>query len=435
VTNELEVGQLRTGTLVDRDTSTPEVQVLLERTDSRICLTISWSSPDSPYARWFIASADDEFPVPSRLRFEDGHGVVELIGCWRQGVHARVRGAGSGRIWAKYAVLDVEHDVDYRRVGGLRTEVPGLRTWLGLRNWSQVFDPANGRRATIVREGREALVIGREDEGDVHLVFEPRSGWGSSARSWTLEDDFWCTTSTAEPATWTKHLEVHGSIRDLVILSGWAPQSCIPSHVQHPGDPELTYGDTVIGPSWRPVASARSAASDTSPRRPSRQLIPYADLGSAGVQRWLKLQRDFGRAIGPVVTSVDLGVGPTSALAHLGPGPEALGYLLDIEDGTPESSARNRTLLWRLGRILNEVGDVVPFEGDSWAEAFVTTYNGIKHANRALPEEADILNAINGAVLVVRAWVAHRLGVKPEHISQTLAMDRLNVRYHKLDEL
>lgn len=393
---------------------------------------MSWSSPKSPYASWFVASEDGRLPVPTQLRFEDVHGIVELVGCWAQGARTKIHGAGSGRIWARYAVLEVQNDADYTRAEGLRSEIPDLRAWLGLRSWAQEFDAAHDHRATFIRTARGPLLIG-EDDG-VAVSLEPHSGWESSARSWTLEDDFWCVTETSGAASWAEHLKVHRSVRDLVVMSAWSPQPCVPTHVRHRDDPELTYAQTPIGPSWRPVSVARPDQR-LAPAVTGRQLIPYPELGTEGVRRWLKLRREFGRAIGPVVSSIDLAVGPVSLLAHIGPGVEALGYLLDLEDGSSESKARYRPLQWRLERIMDEVSDLVPFDGGSWAVGFADAYNGIKHANRTLPTEAGVLNSINGAILAARAWVASRLGIDHEQVKRVLSLDRLNTRYYPLDTL
>lgn len=135
----------------------------------------------------------------------------------------------------------------------------------------QEFDAVNDHQATFIRTAREPLLVG-EDDG-VAVSFEPHSGWESSVRSWTLEDGFWCVTETSGAASWAEHLQVHRSVRDLVVMSAWSPQPCVPTHVRHRDDPELTYAQTPIGPSWRPVSVARPDQRLAQPVI-GRQLIP-----------------------------------------------------------------------------------------------------------------------------------------------------------------
>lgn len=84
----------------------------------------------------------------------------------------------------------------------------------------------------------------------------------------------------------------------------------------------------------------------------------------------------------------------------MGPGMEALGYLLFQEDGRSDTAVDGRSLRDRLQRILQDLDNHLPFDGDVWASLFVACYNGVKHVNREWPTELDILKSIRGAILV-----------------------------------
>lgn len=122
-------------------------------------------------------------------------------------------------------------------------------------------------------------------------------------------------------------------------------------------------------------------------------------------------------------------VGPVTHLAQVGPGIEALGYLLFRRDKMPNAQAKNSQLKDRLDRILLDVKDALPFDGDDWVSGTVSAYNGIKHANRKLPSELELLNRWRESVLVVRAWVACELGVEHELVKQRLDRDPQNNPY------
>lgn len=140
---------------------------------------------------------------------------------------------------------------------------------------------------------------------------------------------------------------------------------------------------------------------------------------------WLALRDGFSRALDPVISSMDLrSATPNTLLAHTGPGLEALGYLLMLRDGMEERTAGKANLRSRLGRILHDLGDCLPFDGPTWVEATVAAYNGLKHANRAAPDEVDVMNAWAESVMVVRAWVAAELGIAVEEVKERLSADR-----------
>ena len=148
--NELTTGTRRTGTLIDFNPETPPVHVALERSEDGISVTVPWTGDESPYAAWFGADemrrrteSSDKLPsrsVPKRLLFQDSHGSVLLTGCWPQGFHYTFHGPGSGTVWARAAILDVDADVDFDHPQGLQTEISGLRDWLNVTSWSRETD-------------------------------------------------------------------------------------------------------------------------------------------------------------------------------------------------------------------------------------------------------------------------------------------------------
>jgi hypothetical protein len=144
----------------------------------------------------------------------------------------------------------------------------------------------------------------------------------------------------------------------------------------------------------------------------------------SGISRWLNLREAFARALDPVILTRTLdGVTPLTLLAQAGPGLEALGYLLLIEDGATASVAARSSLKSRLERIVQEVAHVMPFDGPTWVASTVAAYNGLKHANRAAPRDLDLVNAWRESVLTVRAWVALRLGTPENELATRLAAD------------
>lgn len=179
--------------------------------------------------------------------------------------------------------------------------------------------------------------------------------------------------------------------------------------VQHPADAYI-YRDGDERMFWRPVTSGQEKTAVRPKRR--HHLITYEDLGPDGLRRWFAIWARLQRVIDPIVSSIDMrNVTPVALLAQVGPGVEALGYELSRRDGMSRKKAGRVILASRFARILADVGDVLPFDGADWAARMVSTYNGIKHANRDMPDLLDVLNAERECVLIVRAWCALQIGV------------------------
>ena len=433
--NELEIGTRRTGDFIDFYEETPEVKVLLERTEEGISVTLPWSGLDSPYAGWFMG--DDFFqglpkgeakaepkPIPKRVLFHDSRGSLLLTRCWARGFHINVFGPGSGTLWSSAAIMDVGSDIEFDKPHGLQTEISGLREWLGVSSWEEKYDWSSGLTVgTFTSKAPSTIAVG--EHGPLSLSFN--SGWkvlpadGRDQR--VLLNTLRCVTRGEDAQTWADHMQQHRAVRDLLVVSRWHKESCVELSAMRRDDPDLgAQGDTVRE-QWRTVVVPNDERA-APPKGYRPHLIRYDELGPAGILAWLQLRDDFSRALDPVITSKDLGTLPASTrLAHTGPGLEALGYLLLLEDGVSGKDAKNAILKDRLARIVADLGNTLPFVGQDWIDATADAYNGIKHANRVEPDEVDVMNAWRRSVLVVRAWIALRLVVPATAVQERLKDD------------
>lgn len=438
--NELKTGVRRTGDFFDSYPDTPEVKVTLERSDSGISVTVAWSSPDVPYAHWFLRSGGfitgtepkDPKPVPRRVVFHDSHGAVLLIRCWARGYHANALGPGSGTLWAKAAIIGVQADLEFDRPQGLQSEVSGLREWLGVTSWDEDHD-----RRVLVGVTLRSVVVTKIEVGTfngIGLTLWPT--WqvvpeeGRDRR--VLLDLVRCITRSADPLDWDVHMSLHRAIRDLLVLSRWRDESCVPVYALRADDPLTTMDGEVHGDQWREVV-VQDDERTPPPTGWHGHLITYPELGVGGLGRWIALREEFARALDPVISSIGLrNTTPHTRLAHTGPGLEGLGFLLLLRDGLPEKAAGNATLRARFARILADVGECLPFDGEEWAASTIDTYNGLKHANRAKPDDIDVMHAWAESVMVARAWVALELGISPDLVKSRLADDRQPRRFQRI---
>lgn len=438
--NELRPGVRRIGDFFDSYPDTPEVKVTLEKSDSGIGVTVAWSSPDVPYAHWFLQGGGfitgtepkDPKPVPRRVVFHDSHGAVLLIRCWARGYHANALGPGSGTLWAKAAIIGVQADLEFDHPQGLQSEVSGLREWLGVTSW----DEDHARRGPVGVTLRSVVVTKIEvgTFSGMELTLWPT--WrvvpeeGGDRR--VLLDLVRCITRSVDPLDWDVHLNVHRAIRDLLVLSRWRDESCVPVSALRTDDPLTTLDGEVHGDQWREVV-VQDDERTPPPTGWHGHLITYSELGVGGLGRWIALRENFARALDPVISSIGLrNATPHTRLAHTGPGLEGLGFLLLLRDGLSEKAARGATLRARFVRILADVRDCLPFDGEEWAARTIDTYNGLKHANRAKPDDIDVMHAWAESIMVTRAWVALELGVSPDLVKSRLADDRQPRRFERI---
>ncbi|WP_407360522.1 HEPN domain-containing protein [Microbacterium sp. LBN7] len=442
--NELEVGTRRVGDFYDFDDDTPRVQVILERIERGICITLPWSEPASPYAAWFMGDEIRQFsidgepvgepkPVPRRVVFNDSHGPVLLTRCWAKGFHAGMWGPGSGVLWSRAAILGVDEDIEYDRPHGLKTEISGLREWLGISSWkeSYIWEP-KPLTASLVSQDVDPIDLGEFNGLSMTLVPSWKVTPGVGRDNRVLLDMLRCTTRSNDARDWSEHRAHHFALRDLLVVSRWWNETCVEVFATRDDDPFRALDGKVHGELWRDVVVPNDER-QAPPTGQRAHLIRFGELGVAGIQSWFVLREKFARALDPVITSRGLkDAGGHTLLAHTGPGLEALGYLLLVQDGKTESAANSANLKTRFTRILADLGDCLPFDGPTWVEETADAYNGIKHANRAEPDELDVLNAWARCVLVVRAWVAAELGVPMEELKKRLAEDPQSHGYVKV---
>lgn len=319
----------------------------------------------------------------------------------------------------------VNDDIDYSVVNGVRSEVTGLREWLGVESFEEDFD-FESRVLTIKAASGEPI--------EVNSLLSLRPSWDISRdghESTTIKNIVFCESRSSDPSSWEDLMGTHRGMRDLLVLSRWVAETCTILQAQHDADPLKTLDGAEHGEQWRTVIEPQSDPSSSRPRGRRPHLVEYADLGPNGIALWLSLRDRFQRALDPIISDRFISeVSPVTHMAQVGPGLEALGFLImQTKDGMSAAEANRKPLRARLDRILREIDDVVPFDGSDWAAGMAEAYNGIKHANRDLPTELELLNRWRESVLAVRVWVARELGVKVEDIRSRLERDPQTTPY------
>jgi len=404
-TNELLVGEPRLGWLIDGDSSTPEVAVMLQDTGDEIVLTVPFGggfASSEPYARWFSAGirfGDDTagshsyVPPPRVLLFHDTGGVVVLVGCRSAGMSSNLVTAGTGRIVCNFAVIGAMN-LKYERINGLRTVMPALAAWTGLR--SVRVDPKTDRESRVQRvevslESPPAVPLARVKNLSLWPSWE--TSHPDQAGSFAAHNVVGLQTMASKPATWREHLDGHLAIRELLAISGWQPFGFSRAWATRTDDPARLMPGATTGLQWTEVRSYGLRAHEDRERTP-RFLFTFDDIGPVGVRRWLSLRRRYVQAIQPLVGLTDQDhTFLETRLVQSGIALEALGHQLAVDAGmnAKKQLSYNNALDLVLGDLLFN-----PIDGDfsEWKKRSNACYMGVKHPDRPVPDLLILLTTL-----------------------------------------
>lgn len=433
--NDLQPGEPRLGWFVDGSPDTESIAVMLRDTGTAIELTVPLRGrfdKEDPYRRWWSSivhieddpdSARDSYAPPRQLLVYDVSGPVALVGCRPIGSTTN-SSVGHGRIVVNFAVLG-GRNLDYDKINGLRTDIPALASWTRLSGMEVGVTTDERRRVQSVRmelTSAEPIRLARR----LNLVMqstwrtEQPTGGFQAFEAVNLE------TSVGRARTWDEHLQVHGAVLELVSIAAWQPFGIATTTVRRDDDASRNSAGGEMSQRWLPVATHRLPTHDPWTQEP-RFLFPWSEVGSRGIERWLRLWNTHGRVIGPLL-SVLRSENPWShsSLVQSGIALEALGYLIDTENGSGHLNGRQQ-MNFRTGlRVILDDMSMKPFADDaSWIDRSVAAYMGAKHPDRTEPDSLDMINTLRENLLVLRFWIGLQVGVTPASLSDALQTDVL----------
>ncbi|MEX1142576.1 MAG: HEPN domain-containing protein [Thermoleophilaceae bacterium] len=434
--NELLVGEPRLGWFIDGNPDTEQIAVMLQDTGTAIELTIplrGMFAADDPYGRWWssgFAFNDDpdrtkhSYKPPRVLLLHDNNGPVVLVGC-RSGDSSTNFNVGQGRIVANYAVLG-GRTLKYEKIHGLRTEIPALAAWTRLSSMEVKTQADTKNRVQSVQmtlADAPPVPLARP----VNLTM--RSSWRTQnpRGSFLAYEGVKLDTTVRSARTWDEHLHIHDAVLNLVSIAAWQPFGYSEIEVHRTDDPERNLAGGDMGERWSQVATHRLPKHKPWSKEP-RFLFPYSGIGPRGISRWLRLQRDYDQAVGPL-----LGIlraddqWSHSSVVQSGIALEALGYLIEVRknNGAHLNSRKQINFKIALQVILGDMR-VAPFvDTASWIRRASDVYMGAKHPDRSEPDSLVMLNTLRENLLILRCWIALQLGVTAKSLSERLSADPL----------
>lgn len=365
-------------------------------------------------------------PVPTDLDYFDNNGSVGLVGCSATGqVSMRFGGfsasAGVGEIEATFAVINATSASNYRKINGFRSEIDGLGYWLNL--W------AHRTAVTWPEDGSPPITITKlELPANVQLArrlnlcatvrgtapgkVEPEVRYTSTAL---------LQTYSTRHRDWSEHLDLHKSIRDLLRVAVWKPIVFLSHEVTSDKEKVGVTEDADTMSRWCEAKTASTGIGPTSWGKNEQPLFIFADIGPAGIQKWLKFEAQYRRGLAPFLRLLDIREGTIDEhVTQLGIAIEAFGYQAFRDGGSSIERADRKTMAQRVRKLALAVEGCVANVPRQFPEAFADGYNAVKHANRPVPDPSELISNYRLAVTIIRAWIALRLGLPREIITKRL---------------
>ena len=422
IENKLRVGEPRLCRLVDGNPNTPEAVVMLQDTGDAIETTFPLSGmaepDDGPYDRWWSQGAyygDDpdrekySYAPPSTMLLYNSGGCVVLVGC-----HAarRISGpaAGTGVVVSDFAVLGTEN-LKYDLINGMRTESRAFLRWVK-KSATRIIEGADeSGRVQSARADAESIRVSQKLNMTMRRLRRSTPVPGGH----DVREPLAFQSLAQDPRHWNEHLQLHVAVLNLVSIAAWKNCAFRALYVNRVDDPNMGVER------WAEVVTHVLPGDDMTDCD-GHFLFTYGDMAEGAIDEWFRLYEIYGRALSYLIRILRSGyTWSTSSAVMSGIALEQLGYLIEVENGRNKQISFNHAL----DVVLDDMY-MVPLESkEDWKECCKKVYMGAKHGNRPEPDHLMTLNILRENLLVLRYWIAQRLGVPGDVLNQNLMRDPL----------
>ena len=347
------------------------------------------------------------------MTYKDSKGKIALIGCEagpRSG--GFLVGEASGIILVRYAVEKAQKVGNYRLINGLRSQIDGLVSWLGV--------SAHSIKVRISDQGWPVETIAKVDvvpdislSQNMNLIAKIEgSARGPDMSEITFRSTAWIQTMVEPSCCWEDHLAIHRNMRDLLRVAGWenlhflSYKACN-SHESCPRKEGKRLQE------WRDVKIATADVGDPQWREQDNFLFRYPDIRNDGIDKWLCLKQKYQRGLDPFIGLLDLsGATIDAVIAQLGIALEAIGYQALVDSGLSGGDANRKSVRQRIEHFVSKISDgVLSFDASRFGEDFANSYNSVKHVNRTVVDPMVKQELVLQGVELVRKWIGLQLGV------------------------
>jgi|GEM_PF-4302325 len=428
---ELEDGARHVGWVCDQDDDTPHQAAVLERNGTSVTLRLPLGEHvDEVYRRWFEGGArhaDDPdrtryaYHPPRTLWFDGAWGRAALVDCYARSSLITGGGVGEGVIGCSMAAVGAAVGTPYDTAHGVESTVPGLGLWL--------------QRTSLEQEltrGEDGLPVEldvrwrRQDSvpltSRMNLTLRPSFRFDSRVPGdqADLRSAFVLNTSLVRSRPWREHVEVHRSVPAMMTIASWHPWTLEELCLRRDDDPIRALDGTARGPAWRRAVVAGLEPFEAPAFRP-QFLFHYADVPGSPISRWFRLRRRYEEPLARLVAvahwqRADL----VGLVQELGTIIELVGYPI----GEERHQSPRTTFAGHAERIVSQLPPSIAKAIDGWPDAARETYIAAKHADHQTPHQQELWRGATAAQLVLRLWIARRLGVSTDRIVRAMRVDR-----------
>lgn len=345
-------------------------------------------------------------------------------------------------------VIRTSSDINHNQIHGMSSELEGFDRWAEQYAISQHLDIKDSPQTTYTyimkAQIKEPILLGSSFNVEIGSGFIAPSPTEYSTK-YTIHNLAKLHTETDDLKPWEEHRQVHQMIQDLLCLAYGYPCTLQIKEILRRDNQDFLpdSGDSNGKFYWH-------EAFDYSFGR-TRRFEPRKDIGT--IEPLFKLSDTSTPAIGEWIDNFSKWSRPTwvavesifqphlaaeSRMLLLGSAMEALGYaiwLYDENDGNSDSCGALRCKGERAGCLkpgcnrpnavgyFKRVAKSLPWEDlkissdlsvEAWAIEFNRVYKGCKHADNPLPGGLEANKRAREGLLVMRCWLAKKLGVSNE---------------------
>ncbi|GAA3537257.1 hypothetical protein GCM10022235_00890 [Kribbella ginsengisoli] len=233
-----------------------------------------------------------DYELPEVAWFADARGSFCLVDPrgWRT-----IGGLGrEGRIRFRTAVLTGHRGITYAKINAVRSRVEGLERWMAITSvhHERLRNRDDGATDLITLKRHEPVVFSRQLNAALvpSYVFKESGVPGQKL----INDEIHVLTKATTARDWNDDLDLHRSIRELLVVAGWERCGIKDIEVRRDSDPERAIAGNVLAPRWAPVTTYALDRPKGAAHQ-DRFLFSYDDIGATGVRRWARLRGTYRR--------------------------------------------------------------------------------------------------------------------------------------------
>jgi hypothetical protein len=314
------------------------------------------------------------------------------------------------------------------RISRLYSSIPALSSWCNLdpviRNSSVSED--NAIQFTI-KGAPDSLELDHDRGLSVSTSLSSRET-GSEGSQLVFSRNVEIVSKSSEPQDWDYHIGLHKAVKKLIDLAKYEPltftgMSTTPGSLPF-GRCQVLSHDPQIDPAF---------SGDNYPFF----LFTLQDIGAEGIRKWFELSKNCPEGINAINYLIENSkhIALEAHYLMMSIAFEKIGYFIYNEknNGTDEQCFAEY-----LQTIINDInntdlsGDCFPLhDSEVWKTETKNVYNDIKHAgrNHKHPDADTLIKYLAEGTLVLRVWVAKRIGCNMKKLMSNISSDNEVLKY------